>query len=136
MGRMARVAQRGKVMTINLHGFSCVCLNGKAWRVSGEERQCTCYVAYKSASQFRDIVTNSFQDYLGGDVKELKERHPENFTAPHNIGRAIVLYHYFRPDGYLFSESSWKCIASASLPSRSPDSVGEGYALWVEFPME
>lgn len=113
--------------------FCCIRMEGDASR-QDIVTPCTCYVAYRNESRFRDIVTNSFRYDLGIDVEVLKRRHPEHFAEPHNVGRAIALYHYFRQNGYRFADTRYKSIAPASLPSREPDSASDEYALWVTWP--
>ncbi|MDD5129827.1 MAG: hypothetical protein PHS66_02085 [Candidatus Omnitrophica bacterium] len=90
-----------------------------------------CFVSYCCFSKHRQIVENSFQDYLKLDLDDMRENHSELFLEPHNIGRAILLYHYFRERHRFFKDNHWEYENPESIPIREPDTEGEDYKLWV-----
>jgi hypothetical protein len=90
-------------------------------------------VAYSDAEAHRRQVEESFQYHLGLDLSYMRRHHPDHFTAPHNVARAICLYHYFRPSHRFFEDRDWEMIARAALPERAPDSSGPAHRLWIDY---
>lgn len=91
-----------------------------------------CYVAFSDGDSFRNLVEDNFRDYLRLDIEYMKKNHPDHFSSPHNIARAILIYKYFREEGYIFDEDRYKSIYEQDLPSRTPDVSGTNYAIWAE----
>ena len=110
-------------------------------KVQGETRKSTneqwqkivCFVAYADPAHYRKIVEDSFQYHLRLDLDYMKMNHPDHFSEPHNIGRAILLYHYFRDKHFFFKDHHWEYVNFEAMPKRKPDEEEEGYKLWVEF---
>ncbi len=108
-------------------------------KVSGRMRRSTdepwsdvvCFVSYGDAQSHRKIVEASFQYHLRLDMDEMKKKHSDHFIAPHNVARAILLYHYFRIWHYFFEDDHWDYIRQQELPDREPDADGEDYKLWI-----
>jgi hypothetical protein len=90
-----------------------------------------CFVSYSNPHDYRKIVEDSFQYHLSLDLDYIKQNHPDHFTEPHNVGRAILLYYYFRDRHQFFNDNHFEYIGPNALPSREPDEEGENYKLWV-----
>ena len=91
-----------------------------------------CYIAFTEGDSFIQIVENHFRDYLRLNIDYMKKNHPDHFSAPHNIARAILVYKYFRENGYIFDKDTYNSISEQDLPIRTPDKSGTNYAIWVE----
>ncbi len=90
-----------------------------------------CFVTYSDDSAHQKIVEDSFQYHLGLDLSYMKQNHPYHFTDPGNVGRAILLYHYFRERHQFFEDDRCEYIGPAALPKRDPDAADDNYRLWV-----
>lgn len=91
-----------------------------------------CHVAYDDAAEHQDIVERSFRDHLRLDVDEMKQSHAGHFTEPHNVARAILLYHYFRLIHTLFEEDRFEYSGPQFLPDGAPTSQGPGFRVWID----
>jgi len=108
-------------------------------KIYGETRRSTdedwqkvvCIVSYSNPDDHRKIVEDSFQYHLRLDIDYIKQNHPDHFTEPHNIGRAILLYYYFRDRHQFFNDKRFEYIGPNTLPNRKPDKEGQNYKLWV-----
>ncbi len=96
----------------------------------------TCFVVYSDPDCHREIVEDSFQYHLNLDLDDLKQHYPDHFSAPHNVCRAILLYHHFRERHQFFHDDHWEYIKPSALPNRAPDAEGTDYKLWIEGDIE
>ncbi len=95
-------------------------------------RDITCYVTYSDAAHHRSIVDDSFRYHLELDLEYMKRNHPDHFTEPHNVARAIALYHHFRPQHTFFKDDRWEYIGPQHLPQRPPNANGPDFSFWVD----
>lgn len=111
---------------------TCVKVYGEKRRFINEDWQkVVCYVSYRNHKDHRKIVEDSFRDHLRLDLEYMKQNYADHFIEPHNVGRAILLYHYFRDRHCFFNETKWETIPLRSLPVDEPDEMGLCYKLWV-----
>jgi hypothetical protein len=103
-------------------------------RASDKEpwRDVICYVTFTDATLHRSIVEDSFRYYLGLDLEYIERHHRDHFTEPHNVARAILLYHYFRDRHQFFRDQRFEYVGSQQVPQRPADAAGDGYELWVD----
>jgi hypothetical protein len=100
--------------------------NGLARGTVDEEWQdVVCFVSYDEPDHHRRIVEELFKYHL-------PQKYQWPFMDPHNIGRAILLYHYFSSKHQVFKDKSWEPIGPDELPGRKPDAEGRNYKLWVD----
>jgi hypothetical protein len=112
---------------------TCIRIFGKERDTPKSEwREVVCHVSYGDHKSHRQIVEDSFEYHLGTDVGYLKKHHPDHFSAPHNVGRAILLYYYFRNRFLIFNDDRYQYIATGDLPDRPADSQDDTYSLWIE----
>src|SRR3989442_8797373 len=98
--------------------------NAKTKRTAkGQLRPIICHVAYGDAQKHREIVEKEFQWHGLLDVEYVRTHHPDHFSEPHNVSRAILRYRYFRNRGLFFvdDDGRYAHIAESDLPSRTPD---------------
>lgn len=112
---------------------TCLKIEGKTRRSTDDPWETvTCFVSYTDARAHAQIVSDSFQYHLGLDIEYMKIHHRDHFTAPHNVGRAILLYHYFREHFRFFKDEHHEMVAMQHLPDRVPDASGDDFAIWIE----
>lgn len=108
-------------------------ITGKTRGIREKEwRDAVCYVRYAKASEHRKIVEDTFRDHDQLDLEYVKQHHPDHFDAPHNVARAILLYHWFRPHGSFFDYQHGEVISESTAPSHRPDAEDQSFALWVD----
>ncbi|MCK4912648.1 MAG: hypothetical protein KAS05_02890 [Candidatus Omnitrophica bacterium] len=91
-----------------------------------------CFIGFSNAEVHRQIIEDSFQYHLNLNLEYMKKHHSEHFSLPHNVGRAIVLYNYFRERHQYFEDSQHKIIAKEQLPNRNPDVATKTFEFWIE----
>lgn len=107
-------------------------VNGLQWHYNQNiKEEVVCYVQYSDCEIHRNIVEDSFKFHLGLDLDYMYKHYRDHFNEPHNVSRAILLYHYFRNEGLFFKDNHWESINPIDLPSKKPDSEGVDYKLWV-----
>lgn len=112
---------------------TCMRVEGRTRKgPKGHWQRVTCFVSFDDPRQHRQIVEDSFQYYLGLDLANIMRKHPDHFNALHNVGRAILLYYYFRENGRSFNDEHWDYLASNDVPSRPPDREVHGARLWID----
>ena len=111
---------------------TCVKIYGEKRQTLNEDwQEVVCHVSYSGFDAHRKIVEDSFKYHLNLDLECMKENHSDHFTAPHNVGRAILLYHYFRDRHFFFNDNRWEIIPLKELSTCDPDEEGLNYKLWV-----
>src|ERR1700739_2908121 len=114
---------------------TCVRHDAKTKRKAEDAwRPVICHVAYGDADKHRDIVEQEFRWHQELDLEYVKKHHPDHFSSPHNVARAILVYHYFRQNWLFFEQGGWEYLNWRELPDRPPDGEGEVFKLCVEFP--
>jgi hypothetical protein len=103
-------------------------------RIDDPWRPVTCYVAYGNARKHLDVVEQDFQWSLRFDLDYMHSNHPDHFHSPHNVARAILVFHYFRDHHLFFEQEHYSHITQKDLPQRPPDKEGEDFKLWADFP--
>ena len=71
--------------------------------------QVTCYINFNITDEFKELTEREFQDHQGFDIEQIKSNPGDRglLTEPHNIARAILLYKYFRKNGFYFENNMW-----------------------------
>jgi hypothetical protein len=111
---------------------TCVKIYGKKREALDEDwQEVICHVSYSSFDTHRKVVEDSFRYHLNLDLEDMKENHSDHFTDPQNVGRAILLYHYFRNRHCFFEDNRCEIIPLKELPTCNPDDQGLDYKLWV-----
>ncbi len=112
--------------------YTCIKMHGETRKSPKVDwRGVVCFVSYGDVAVHRKIIEDSFQYHLGLDLDYMKQNHPDHFWAPHNVSRAILLYHYFRDRHYFFKDGHWDYVGCKDLPDLEPNSQGKDFKLWV-----
>ena len=111
--------------------LQCIKLTGTT-STKSESRSVQCFVRYSDPNRYDSLVNDDFRYRLRLDLEIMRRDHPDHFTEPHNIARAIAIRQYFGPRLVRFSDSSWESILSQQLPTRLPDASDDDYAIWIE----
>ena len=112
---------------------TCMRIKGRTRRRRSDPWEpVTCFVAFENDRRHRQIVADSFKYHLELDLAYMERNHPDHFREPHNVARAILLYHYFRDHHRWFEDDQGDYLASRDLPTGPPDGEGDGARLWIE----
>lgn len=112
---------------------TCIRIFGKERETPRSEwKDVVCHVTYDDPKSHRQIVEDSFQYDLGLDLQDIKRDNLGHFSAPHNVGCAILRYHHFRKRFLFFEYSRCQYISIEDAPTRPADSQGDTYSLWVD----
>lgn len=110
----------------------CMKVNGLQWRYNQNIKEAVVgYVQFSDYKMHKAIVEDSFKYHLGLDLDYMYKHHRSHFSEPHNVSRAILLYHYFRNKGLFFTDNHWESITPIDLPKKEPDSEGDDYKIWI-----
>ncbi len=110
----------------------CIRYDGDVRRTpKGDWRPVVCHAADDDAKKHLGIVEQEFEWHGGLDLDYMRSQHSDHFSQPHNVVRAILLFHYSRNHGLFFEAGRW---AYGDLPERQPDNEGADFKLWVDFP--